>query len=240
MLLGNTMMGTALSSLASYFTMPSIGSLYYKDRTEDTVSANLANIIKKAMDALQIGIPIYADKYEEKGGNDIGQQILVSAVGSAENNSTDVTGSLVRIADNIVVDPKSWSIHGYIGVKQDDTITQFLMKMVPFMNIISNFGRQVLLETFRMVLRYICDARRPFKFNTADGDTVPSLIKSYSLKKAAENNNWIEIDIEIQEFRYLAMVDDNGNQRAEGFKQGVNWKSATQKLGRTALKQILL
>lgn len=244
MLVPYNLFSTSLSSMASYFTLPSIGTLYYnKGDVGEYFSAIAGEIkaIRTALDALQIGIPIYPDKYEEKGGNEIGQQILVSAIGSDQADQDDVTGSLVRVADNIVCDPKSWVIHGYVGIKEDDPLTSFLLKMVPFMNIVSAFGRPILLEVFRMTLRYICDARRPFKFNTADGDTIPALIKSYSVKKAAENDNWLELDIEIQEFRYIAMVDGKDqDQRAGGFKAGIDGKTAAQKLGRTALKKLFL
>lgn len=235
-MLASQAFSTVFGNIASYFSMPSIGGLYFKEKTVD---AGKPAGIMKALDLFQIGIPIYTDKYEERGGNEIGEQILVSAIGSDDPGIGDATGSLVKVADNIVVTPKTWIIHGYVGINENDILTTALKRVVPFMNVVSTFGRQMLLETFRMVLRYICDARKPFKFYSADGDTIPSLIKSYSAKKAPENDNWIELDIEIQEFRYIAMTKDD-EQVSGGFKAGITGKSALQKLGRTALKKLFI
>lgn len=235
-MLASKMFSTVFGNIATYFSMPSIGGLYFKEKT---IEAGQPAGIMKVLDFFKIGIPIYADKYEERGGNEIGEQILVSAIGSDEPGIGDVTGSLVKVADNVVVTPKTWTIHGYVGINEDDIITTALRQAIPFMNVISSFGRQALLETFRMVLRYICDARRPFKFYSADGDTIPALIKSYSAKKAPENDNWIELDIEIQEFRYIAMI--NGDKQVSGgFAAGITGKSAAQKLGQTALKKLFI
>lgn len=235
-MIASQIFSTTFGNLASYFTMPSIGGLYYREKP--TEAGQPAGIMK-VLDFFQIGIPIYADKYEEKGGNDIGQQILVSAIGSDDPGIGDTTGSLVKVADNIVVTPKSWNIHGYIGIQDNDIFTTALRNAVPYMNVVSTFGRQLLLETFKRVLRYICDARKPFKFYSIDGDTIPSLIKSYSVKKAPENDNWLELDIEIQEFRYIAMTKEN-EQRSGGFLPGITGKSAVQKVGRTALKMLFI
>lgn len=235
-MLASQAFSTVFGNIASYFTMPSIGGLYFKEKS---VEAGEPAGIMRTLDLFQIGIPIYADKYEEKGGNDIGQQILVSAIGSDDPGIGDATGSLVKVADNIVVTPKTWIIHGYVGIKDDDILTTALKNAVPFMNVVTNFGRQALLETFKRVLRYICDARKPFKFYSVDGDTIPSLIKNYSVKRAPENDNWLELDIEIQEFRYIAMEKD-GQQKSGGFMTGITGKAAKQKLGRTALKMLFI
>jgi hypothetical protein len=87
-------------------------------------------------------------------------------------------------------------------------------------------------------LQYISEARRPFKFNTREGETVPCLIKSYNIKTVAENANFVELDLEIQEFRFLALMgSDSITQKVIG---GVNSVFSPVKLGRTALRSLFL
>ena len=64
----------------------------------------------------------------------------------------------------------------------------------------------------------------------------PCLIKSYNVKTIAENSNYVEIDLEIQEFRFLALTgDENGNQTTVG---GITSPFNVSNLGRTALRAI--
>ena len=193
----------------------------------------------------KFGIPIYPDVYEESGGNDISEQVLVGGIGSDSainaNPGSNVAGALIKVADNIVVNPRKWRIHGFTGFNTNTTVGHVINGIIPeatLQSYISKFGRDSLNTTLKQALQYISEARRPFKFNTRDGETIPCLIKSYNIKTVAENNNFVEIDLEIQEFRFLALTgDDIGNQTAIG---GVNSVIGITKLGRTALRALTL
>lgn len=236
-----------LTGIAQYFNLPTIGGLYNpkKDNFEATseASAKLRNNILNMLDMFKIGIPIYPDVYEESGGNDISEQVLVSGLGSASAEGSlpgdDVAGALVKVADNIVVRPRNWKIHGYMGFNINTRLGQIENGLIPeatLQSFITKFGRDTLNSTFKQTLQYISEARRPFKFNTREGETIPCLIKSYTIKTAAENNNFIEIDIELQEFRFLALAEDeNGGLAAIG---GVTSSFNPTTLGRTALRTL--
>lgn len=215
--------------------------------------------LKRIMDFFKIGIPIYPDKYELKGGSDIGEQVLVGGIGTDDETETDVTGALVKVADNIVVTPRIWVMHGYIGLNLEHggMISAALGMAGSFIatsglsvidkvggmlqSFINKFGRNMFNSTMQKMFEIISEARRPFKFTTADGETVPALIKSYSIKKAAENQNWIEIDLEVQEFRYIALMQDGSQAAIGGRKQlFASGRDALMQIGRTALKSIAL
>lgn len=228
---------TNIAGAGQYFNLPTIGGLY------SNREATTFNKVLQILDMFKFGIPIYPDVYEESGGNDISEQVLVGGIGSdsAENADpgSDVAGALVKVADNIVVNPRKWRIHGYTGFNTNTTIGHIINGYKPeatLQSYISRFGRDSLNTTLKQALQYISEARRPFKFNTRDGETIPCLIKSYNIKTVADNNNFVEIDLEIQEFRFLSLIGDEiGRQVAVG---GVNSISVATKLGRTALRAI--
>lgn len=248
MLLNLGKFSSSVANLASYFSIPTLGALYTLPDPKQTGAVQ--QFFQKLSDFFKIGIPVYPDKYEEKGGNQIGEQILVGGLGDdavKAGNGTNVTGALVKVADNIVVTPRTWTIHGYIGFKTDGIIGGTFAGLPTFIPVpalsafLKTFGRDTLNDLMKRCLRYIAEARRPFKFNTADGDTIPSLLKSYTLKQVAENTNWVEVDLEIQEFRFIALIED-GKQVTIG---GVNslYSSASgfaAQMGRSALKTLAL
>lgn len=197
----------------------------------------------QVLDMFKFGIPIYPDVYEESGGNDISEQVLVGGIGSESSvgamPGADVAGALVKVADNIVVNPRKWRIHGYTGFSTNTRLGHVVNGLIPevtLQSFISKFGRDSLNTTLKQTLQFISEARRPFKFNTRDGETIPCLIKSYNVKTVAENNNFVELDLEIQEFRFLSLSDDElGRQVVVG---GVDTPFTVTKLGRTALRTI--
>lgn len=247
MLLNLGVLQSSVANLASYFSIPTLGALYSVPDETDKVKI----FFKKLTDFFKIGIPVYPDKYEERGGNQIGEQVLIGGLGTDKADGAsagaDVTGALVKVADNIVVTPRTWTIHGYIGFKTDGLIGGTYASLpsaipVPALaSFLQTFGRETLNDLMKRCLRYISEARRPFKFNTADGEAVPSLLKSYSLKQVAENLNWVEVDLEIQEFRYIALTDD-ANQKVVGGVQGFYSSAAgfAEQLGRSALKVLAI
>ena len=250
MLTSNTMLSSAITNIASLFSAPSIGSLYSPDDTSQGVST-LAVFWKKMMDFFQVGVPVYPDKYEEKGGNEIGTQVLVGGIGSgnsdkknnSEKNKT-ATGALVKIMDNIVASPRSWVIHGYMGINLENMETTKAVTGAttpPFLtSFIEKFGRGVLNGLMKRYLEYISEARRPFKFNTASGETVPALIKNYSVKMVAENQNWVEVDLEIQEFRFIALLSDSQQEMVGGVNSMYNSpKDILHSLARGAVKSLV-
>lgn len=226
-----------LVGVAQYFNLPTIGGLYSSRK------AVTFNKVLQILDMFKFGIPIYPDVYEESGGNDISEQVLVGGIGSDSainaNPGADVAGALVKVADNIVVNPRKWRIHGFTGFNTNTTVGHVINGIIPeatLQSYISKFGRDSLNTTLKQALQYISEARRPFKFNTREGETIPCLIKSYNVKTVAENANFVELDLEIQEFRFLALTgDDIGRQVAVG---GVNSIVGVTKLGRTALRAI--
>lgn len=238
-----TLTSSNLTGVAQYFNLPSIGGLYSSNRSLITKLVNKA--VLQMLDMFKFGIPIYPDVYEESGGNDISEQVLVGGIGSDSASGAlpgaDVTGALVKVADNIVVNPRKWRIHGYTGFNFNTKAGRFINGIIPEVNIndfVVKFGIDSLNNTLKQTLQFISEARRPFKFNTREGETIPCLIKSYNIKTVAENNNFVELDLEIQEFRFLSLTGDEiGKQMAVG---GVNSPFTVAKLGRTALKTITL
>ena len=225
--------------MAQYFNLPTIGGLYSKNRISTNDPA--LKVVLQMLDMFKFGIPIYPDTYEESGGSDISEQVLIGGIGSdasIEGKPGDnIAGALVKVADNIVVNPRKWRIHGYTGLNTNTTIGQYMNGLIPeatIQSFISKFGRDTLNSTFRQTLQYISEARRPFKFNTREGETIPCLIKSYNIKTVAENSNFVELDLEIQEFRFLALTE-SGNLQAQG---GVRTTFAPAQLGRSALRAI--
>ena len=260
-MLGNAAIFAAgLNTIAAYFSVPSIGNLYTptKDNAASIRDA-LTSIAKEVMDFFQIGVPIYPDKYEEKGGNEIGTQVLVGGIGSgnsednaqqaassAKTESSSATGALVKIMDNIVTNPRNWVIHGYIGLNIEDMgnighqITGLGGVMGPFMtSFMQKFGRETLNNIMKKHLQIVSEARRPFKFTTCDGETIPALIKSYSVKNIPENMNWIEVDLEIQEFRFIALLSNNEQEMVGGVNGIYNTpQDALRQLSRGTLKNL--
>lgn len=232
-----------ITGLAQYFNLPSIGGLYSSKSSLAIKISN--NMVIQLLDMFKFGIPIYPDTYEESGGNDISEQVLVGGLGNdsaiGATSGSNVAGALVKVADNIVVNPRKWRIHGYTGFNFNTTGGHFVNGLIPevtLQSFINKFGIGALNNTLKQTLQYISEARRPFKFNTREGETIPCLIKSYNIKTVAENNNFVELDLEIQEFRFLSLTgDEAGNQVAVG---GVNTPFSISKLGRTALKSITL
>lgn len=227
-----------LAGVSQYFCLPTIGSLYSPLPDNKALA-----FMVKLLDMFKFGIPVYPDVYEESGGNDISEQVLVGGIGSdatgGANPGDDITGALVKVADNIVVNPRKWKIHGYIGYNSNTPVGQYISgdyDNTVIQSLYTKFGRDTLNNTLKQTLQYISEARRPFKFHTREGETVPCLIKSYNVKTIAENSNYVEIDLEIQEFRFLALTgDENGNQTTVG---GITSPFNVSNLGRTALRAI--
>lgn len=227
-----------LAGISQYFCLPTIGGLYSPVKANEIVASVL-----QLLDMIKFGIPIYPDVYEESGGNDISEQVLVGGIGSdATGNAKpgdDITGALVKVADNIVVNPRKWRIHGYMGFNTNTASGRFFNGLIgeaTVQSFVTKFGRDTLNNTFKQTLQYISEARRPFKFHTREGETIPCLIKSYNIKTIVENNNFVEVDLEIQEFRFLALTgDENGNQTTVG---GITSPFNVSNLGRTALRAL--
>lgn len=187
-----------IQDLVSMFTLPSIGTIY-KEYT-DADDYKMSTAIQIVVNFFQLGFPIYTDNVVEGISNNIGEQVLVGGMGSE-------TGQLYKIADNIVPNPRSWTIHGYMGFANGNVLSR-LMNSIPVVgSFIRKFGRDTLLSLIKEYMRYISNARKPFRFYTAEGEEVPALIKSCKFTNKAENTNFIEVDLEIQEFRYLVLFD---------------------------------
>lgn len=229
-----------LTGIAQYFNLPTIGGLYYPKKT--LITNKVLSSVIAMLDIFKFGIPIYPDVYEESGGNEISEQVLVGGIGSDSQFNAipgaDIAGALVKVADNIVVNPRTWRIHGYTGFNTNTKVGNFFDGLIPeatLQSFVTKFGRETLNTTLKQTLQYISEARRPFKFNTREGETIPCLIKSYNIKSVAENANFVELDLEIKEFRFLAI---SGNEAGDIVSAGGITTNAlsTAKLGRTALR----
>ena len=148
-------------------------------------------------------------------------------------------GILHKVADNIVPEPRKWSMHGYLGYSSNNIFAN-VTRMIPFNigSFIDKFGRETLLSTIKEYVRFLANARKPFKYTTPEGESIPALIKDCKFSNKAENKNFIEVDLEIQEFRYLGVVESEGQYVGGNYNYGFN-KTANV-LGRSVAKALFL
>ena len=162
--------------------------------------------------------------------NDIGEQTLVSAMG------TDA-GTLQKVADNIVPQPRMWTLHGYIGYSDDNLFASVGYSEI--ITIIKKFGRGTLLTVLKEYISFLANARRPFHFNTSEGESVPAFIKSFKFNNVAENINFVEVDLEIQEFRYVAL-QNGGIGQSVGGAYSYGFSKTAYSMGRVAAKTLFV
>ena len=229
--------GLALQNVASMFTVPTLGGVYKQSVFSDAM-------MQKIVDFFSVGIPVYPDSYEETGGNEIGTQVLIGGVGTDTSGVAEMVGALTKVMDNVVVNPRTWKIHGYIGINIENSLVAQKVSgfggVLPFFsNFVRIFGRETLNSILKRYMQYVSESRKPFKFTPADGDPIPALYKSYTIKSVPENLNWVEVDLEIQEFRFVALLDDN-KQEIVGGMDGVFGSKAgfAKRLSRSAFKTI--
>lgn len=229
-----------LVNVTSYFTLPSIGALY-RD-TDDTERIGLSRFLFMAIDFLKLGFPVYTDHFEEIVANNIGEQVLVAGVENSNSGgfSGNDAGILHKVADNIVPEPRKWSMHGFLGYASNNIFADVRRTQMPLGlgNFVVKFGRETLLSTIKEYVRFLANARKPFKFTTPEGETIPALIKDCKFSNKAENKNFIEVDLEIQEFRYLGVVESEGQFVGGNYNYGIN-KTANV-LGRSVAKALFL
>ena len=229
-----------LVNVTSYFTLPSIGALY-RD-TDDSERVGLSRFLFVAIDFLKLGFPVYTDHFEEIVANNIGEQVLVAGVENSNSGgfSGNDAGILHKVADNIVPEPRKWSMHGFLGYASNNIFADVRRTQMPLGlgNFVVKFGRETLLSTIKEYVRFLANARKPFKFTTPEGETIPALIKDCKFSNKAENKNFIEVDLEIQEFRYLGVVENEGQYVGGNYNYGIN-KTANV-LGRSVAKALFL
>ena len=229
-----------LVNVTSYFTLPSIGALYRDLDNSDRVG--LSRFLFMAVDFLKLGFPVYTDHFEEIVANNIGEQVLVAGVENSNSGgfSANDAGILHKVADNIVPEPRKWSMHGFLGYASNNIFADVRRTQMPLGlgNFVVKFGRETLLSTIKEYVRFLANARKPFKFTTPEGETVPALIKDCKFSNKAENKNFIEVDLEIQEFRFLGVVKDVGQYVGGNYNYGFN-KTANV-LGRSVAKALFL
>ena len=229
-----------LVNVTSYFTLPSIGALY-RD-TDDTERVGFSRYLFVAFDFLKLGFPVYTDHFEEIVANNIGEQVLVAGVENSNSGgfSGNDAGILHKVADNIVPDPRRWSMHGFLGYASNNIFADIRRTQMPLGlgNFVEKFGRETLLSTIKEYVRFLANARKPFKFTTPEGETIPALIKDCKFSNKVENKNFIEVDLEIQEFRYLGVVEDERQYVGGNYNYGIN-KTANV-LGRSVAKALFL
>ena len=226
-------------NVTSLFTLPSIGALY--SDVDATEKVGFSKFLFFALDFLKLGFPVYTDNFEETVSNNIGEQVLVAGVENSNigSFSANNAGILHKVADNIVPEPRKWSMHGYLGYSSNNIFAN-VTRMIPlnFGSFIDKFGRETLLSIIKEYVRFLANARKPFKFTTPEGETVPALIKDCKFSNKAENKNFIEVDLEIQEFRYLGIVKEEGQFVGGNYNYGIN-KTANV-LGRSVAKALFL
>ena len=226
-------------NVTSLFTLPSIGALY--SDVNATEKVGFSKFLFFALDFLKLGFPVYTDNFEETVSNNIGEQVLVAGVENSNigSFSANNAGILHKVADNIVPEPRKWSMHGYLGYSSNNIFAN-VTRMIPlnFGSFIDKFGRETLLSIIKEYVRFLANVRKPFKFTTPEGETVPALIKDCKFSNKAENKNFIEVDLEIQEFRYLGIVKEEGQFVGGNYNYGIN-KTANV-LGRSVAKALFL
>ena len=226
-------------NVTSLCTLPSIGALY--SDVNATEKVGFSKFLFFALDFLKLGFPVYTDNFEETVSNNIGEQVLVAGVENSNigSFSANNAGILHKVADNIVPEPRKWSMHGYLGYSSNNIFAN-VTRMIPlnFGSFIDKFGRETLLSIIKEYVRFLANARKPFKFTTPEGETVPALIKDCKFSNKAENKNFIEVDLEIQEFRYLGIVKEEGQFVGGNYNYGIN-KTANV-LGRSVAKALFL
>ena len=226
-------------NVTSLFTLPSIGALY--SEVNATEKVGFSKFLFFALDFLKLGFPVYTDNFDETVSNNIGEQVLVAGVENSNigSFSANNAGILHKVADNIVPEPRKWSMHGYLGYSSNNIFAN-VTRMIPlnFGSFIDKFGRETLLSIIKEYVRFLANARKPFKFTTPEGETVPALIKDCKFSNKAENKNFIEVDLEIQEFRYLGIVKEEGQFVGGNYNYGIN-KTANV-LGRSVAKALFL
>ena len=229
-----------LVNVTSYFTLPSIGALY--EDTSVTERVGLSKFMFMAIDFLKLGFPVYTDHFEEVVENNIGEQVLVAGVENSNNGSFSANnaGILHKVADNIVPEPRRWSMHGFLGYASNNIFADVRRTQMPLGlgNFVVKFGRETLLSTIKEYVRFLANARKPFKFTTPEGETIPALIKDCKFSNKAENKNFIEVDLEIQEFRYLGVVEKEGQYVGGNYNYGIN--KTAKALGRSVAKALFL
>ena len=225
-------------NVTSLFTLPSIGALY--SDVNATEKVGFSKFLFFALDFLKLGFPVYTDNFEEIVANNIGEQVLVAGVENSNNGSFSANnaGILHKVADNIVPEPRRWSMHGYLGYSSNNIIAD-VTRMTPIIgNTIEKFGRETYLSIVKEYVRFLANARKPFKFTTPEGESIPALLKDCKFSNKAENKNFIEVDLEIQEFRYLGIVDKERQFVGGNYNYGIN-KTANV-LGRSVAKALFL
>ena len=226
-------------NVTSLFTLHSIGALYSDVNAKEKVG--FSKFLFFALDFLKLGFPVYTDNFDETVSNNIGEQVLVAGVENSNIGSFSAhnAGILHKVADNIVPEPRKWSMHGYLGYSSNNIFAN-VTRMIPlnFGSFIDKFGRETLLSIIKEYVRFLANARKPFKFTTPEGETVPALIKDCKFSNKAENKNFIEVDLEIQEFRYLGIVKEEGQFVGGNYNYGIN-KTANV-LGRSVAKALFL
>ena len=229
-----------LVNVTSYFTLPSIGALYRDISVTERVG--LSKFMFMAIDFLKLGFPVYTDHFEEVVSNNIGEQVLVAGVENSNNGSFSANnaGILHKVADNIVPEPRRWSMHGFLGYASNNIFADVRRTQMPLGlgNFVVKFGRETLLSTIKEYVRFLANARKPFKFTTPEGETIPALIKDCKFSNKAENKNFIEVDLEIQEFRYLGVVEKEGQYVGGSYNYGIN--KTAKALGRSVAKALFL
>ena len=229
-----------LVNVTSYFTLPSIGALYRDISVTERVG--LSKFMFMAIDFLKLGFPVYTDHFEEVVANNIGEQVLVAGVENSNNGSFSANnaGILHKVADNIVPEPRRWSMHGFLGYASNNIFADVRRTQMPLGlgNFVVKFGRETLLSIIKEYVRFLANARKPFKFTTPEGETVPALIKDCKFSNKAENKNFIEVDLEIQEFRYLGVVEKEGQYVGGNYNYGIN--KTAKALGRSVAKALFL
>lgn len=229
-----------LVNVTSYFTLPSIGALY-RD-TSVTERVGLSKFLFMAIDFLKLGFPVYTDHFEEVVANNIGEQVLVAGVENSNSGgySANDAGILHKVADNIVPEPRKWSMHGFLGYASNNIFADVRRTQMPLGlgNFVVKFGRETLLSTIKEYVRFLANARKPFKFTTPEGETIPALIKDCKFSNKAENKNFIEVDLEIQEFRFLGVVEKEEQYVGGNYNYGIN--KTAKALGRSVAKALFL
>lgn len=178
------------SNAKALFTLPTIG-------LPTSIVSELQGGWKKILDALSSvglarGIPIYSNKQQELGQNNIGDQIMLRA---GELGTQVVT-------DNIAPLPREWKIEGYVAcpynVRHNNVVNYY----------ITASNSILIVQAIKNYFRYLRTLRAPFQFITREGEIIDVLMQNYTFTDEPESEWATRIDLHLKEYIALGVGQD--------------------------------
>lgn len=153
---------------------------------------------------LVTGLPIYPSAFSEKGTVQIGTQVIVTTIGG-----TDGTISSTTMIDNVAPQPRRWTVEGYLA-QFSDSQGDLLMQAnnSPALRYataaLAPVTTSVYLAAAKQYIRYLKDARCPFKFRTDTGSKETVILADYEFVSHADITNAQHVKLSLVEYVALS------------------------------------